>query len=158
GAFAGGAGPGPGRGAERAGRPVAPGPARRPARRDARRRRRGGDLPPRDRPRPGWPARRRPAGGAAAVGAPRVPRGRAVARRRVHPHRGRRGARGGDGRGERGSCDRRGGVMRAWAVFKKELRVYFSSPIAYAVLAIFSIISGWFFYNVFAFYVLASMQ
>jgi ABC-2 type transport system permease protein len=48
--------------------------------------------------------------------------------------------------------------VRTWAVFKKELRVYFSSPIAYAVLTIFSLISGWFFYNVFAFYVLASMQ
>ena len=48
--------------------------------------------------------------------------------------------------------------MRAWAIFKKELRVYFSSPIAYAVLTIFALISGWFFYNVFAFYVMASMQ
>lgn len=48
--------------------------------------------------------------------------------------------------------------MRAWAIFKKELRVYFSSPIAYAVLTIFALISGWFFYNVFGFYVMASMQ
>ena len=48
--------------------------------------------------------------------------------------------------------------MRTWAVFKKELRLYFSSPIAYAVLTIFSLISGWFFYNVFGYYVMASMQ
>jgi ABC-2 type transport system permease protein len=48
--------------------------------------------------------------------------------------------------------------MRAWAIFRKELRVYFSSPIAYAVLTIFSLIAGFFFYNVFGFYVLASMQ
>ena len=48
--------------------------------------------------------------------------------------------------------------MRAWAIFKKELRVYFSSPIAYAVLTIFALISGWLFYNVFGFYVLVSMQ
>ena len=48
--------------------------------------------------------------------------------------------------------------MRAWAILKKELRVYFSSPIAYAVLTIFSLISGWFFYNVFGYYVLTSMQ
>ena len=48
--------------------------------------------------------------------------------------------------------------MRAWAIYKKELKLYFSSPIAYAVLAIFALIAGWFFYNVFAFYVLASMQ
>jgi ABC-2 type transport system permease protein len=48
--------------------------------------------------------------------------------------------------------------MRAWAIFKKELRLYFSSPIAYAVLAIFALVAGWFFYNVFAFYALVSMQ
>ena len=48
--------------------------------------------------------------------------------------------------------------MRAWAVLKKELRLYFSSPIAYAVLTIFSLVAGWFFYNVFAFYTLLSMQ
>ena len=57
-----------------------------------------------------------------------------------------------------GGAGRGGGVVRAWAIFKKELRVYFSSPIAYAVLTIFSLISGWFFYNVFGFYVMASMQ
>jgi ABC-2 type transport system permease protein len=48
--------------------------------------------------------------------------------------------------------------MRAWAVFRKELQLYFSSPIAWAVLAIFALVSGWFFYNVFAFYTLVSMQ
>lgn len=48
--------------------------------------------------------------------------------------------------------------MRAWAVFKKEMRLYFVSPIAYAVFAIFTLVSGWFFYNVFAFYTLVSMQ
>ena len=48
--------------------------------------------------------------------------------------------------------------MRAWAVFKKEMRLYFASPIAYAVLAIFAVIAGWFFYNVFAFYSLVSMR
>jgi ABC-2 type transport system permease protein len=48
--------------------------------------------------------------------------------------------------------------MRAWAVLRKELQLYFSSPIAWAVLAIFALVSGWFFYNVFAFYTLVSMQ
>jgi ABC-2 type transport system permease protein len=48
--------------------------------------------------------------------------------------------------------------MKALAVYKKELRLYFSSPIAYAVLGIFALVSGWFFYNVFAFYTLISMQ
>ncbi|MBI3455602.1 MAG: ABC transporter permease subunit [Candidatus Rokubacteria bacterium] len=48
--------------------------------------------------------------------------------------------------------------MRAWAVFKKEMRLYFVSPIAYVVLAIFALVAGWFFYNVFSFYTLISMQ
>jgi ABC-2 type transport system permease protein len=48
--------------------------------------------------------------------------------------------------------------MRALAIFRKELRLYFTSPIAYAVLTIFSLVAGWFFYNVFAFYTLVSMQ
>ena len=48
--------------------------------------------------------------------------------------------------------------MRALAVFKKEMRLYFSSPIAYVVFAIFTLVAGWFFYNVFAFYTFASMQ
>ena len=48
--------------------------------------------------------------------------------------------------------------MRGWAVFKKEMRLYFSSPIAYVVFAIFTLVAGWFFYNVFAFYTLVSMQ
>jgi ABC-2 type transport system permease protein len=48
--------------------------------------------------------------------------------------------------------------VRAGAIFKKELRLYFSSPIAYAVLTIFSLIAGWFFYNVFMYYSFVSMQ
>jgi ABC-2 type transport system permease protein len=48
--------------------------------------------------------------------------------------------------------------MKTLAVFKKEMRLYFSSPIAYVVFAIFTLVAGWFFYNVFAFYALISMQ
>jgi ABC-2 type transport system permease protein len=48
--------------------------------------------------------------------------------------------------------------MRAWAIFKKEMRLYFVSPIAYVVFAIFALVAGWFFYNVFAYYTLISMQ
>jgi ABC-2 type transport system permease protein len=43
-------------------------------------------------------------------------------------------------------------------VFKKELRLYFGSPIAYVVLAFFLLISGWFFSNIVFFYHLSSMQ
>lgn len=48
--------------------------------------------------------------------------------------------------------------MRIWPVFKKEMRLYFTSPVAYVVLTIFLVIAGWFFYNIFAFFTLASMQ
>ena len=48
--------------------------------------------------------------------------------------------------------------MRVWPIFKKEMRLYFTSPVAYVVLTIFLVIAGWFFYNIFAFFTLASMQ
>src|SRR3990170_7200302 len=38
------------------------------------------------------------------------------------------------------------------------MRLYFTSPVAYVVLTIFLVIAGWFFYNIFAFFTLASMQ
>jgi len=48
--------------------------------------------------------------------------------------------------------------MRAWPVFKKELRLYFTSPIAYVVCFIFLVISGYFFSSLFAFFNLISLQ
>ncbi|HSF03012.1 MAG TPA: ABC transporter permease subunit [Solirubrobacterales bacterium] len=48
--------------------------------------------------------------------------------------------------------------MRVWPVFKKELRLYFTSPVAYAVGTIFLLIAGYFFYSIFAFFTMASMQ
>src|SRR5712691_10739290 len=48
--------------------------------------------------------------------------------------------------------------MRVWPIFKKEMRLYFTSPIAYVVVAIFLFIAGYFFYSIFAFFTLASMQ
>ena len=48
--------------------------------------------------------------------------------------------------------------MRVWPIFKKEMRLYFTSPVAYVVLTIFLVIAGWFFYNIFAYFTLASMQ
>src|SRR2546425_7604265 len=73
----------------------------------------------------------------------------------LHPHRG-RGGRGG-GRGDGG--DRGGaGAVRIWPIFKKEMRLYFTSPIAWVILTIFTLITGYFFYSIFAFFTLASMQ
>jgi ABC-2 type transport system permease protein len=48
--------------------------------------------------------------------------------------------------------------MRIWPIFKKEMRLYFTSPVAYVVLTIFLLIAGYFFYSIFAFFTLASMQ
>ncbi len=48
--------------------------------------------------------------------------------------------------------------MRVWPIFKKEMRLYFSSPVAWVVVAVFLVIAGYFFYNIFAFFALASMQ
>lgn len=48
--------------------------------------------------------------------------------------------------------------MGVWAVFKKEMRLYFTSPVAYVVLAFFLAIVGYFFHTIFAFYSRISMQ
>jgi ABC-2 type transport system permease protein len=49
-------------------------------------------------------------------------------------------------------------VRNAGAIARREIRSYFTSPIAYVVLVIFSVLGGWFFYNLFAYYSLMSMQ
>jgi len=48
--------------------------------------------------------------------------------------------------------------VKVWPIFKKELRLYFTSPVAYAVGTIFLLIAGYFFYSIFAFFTMASMQ
>jgi ABC-2 type transport system permease protein len=48
--------------------------------------------------------------------------------------------------------------MNVWPIFKKEMRLYFTSPIAWVILTIFLLVSGYFFYSIFAFFTLASMQ
>jgi len=48
--------------------------------------------------------------------------------------------------------------VKAWPIFKKEMRLYFTSPIAWVILTIFLFIAGYFFYSIFAFFTLASMQ
>jgi ABC-2 type transport system permease protein len=39
-----------------------------------------------------------------------------------------------------------------WPIFKRELRAYFVSPIAYVVMVMFLVIAGYFFYSSFAFF------
>ncbi|MEE9172513.1 MAG: ABC transporter permease subunit [candidate division NC10 bacterium] len=48
--------------------------------------------------------------------------------------------------------------MGILAIFKKEMRVYFASPIAYAVFTIFLVISGFFFYTILTYFSLISAQ
>ncbi len=48
--------------------------------------------------------------------------------------------------------------MKIWPIFKKEMRLYFTSPVAWVIITMFLFIAGYFFYSIFAFYTLASMQ
>jgi ABC-2 type transport system permease protein len=45
-----------------------------------------------------------------------------------------------------------------WPIFKKELRSYFVSPIAYVVMVMFLAIAGYFFYSSFAFFTFLGFQ
>ena len=52
-----------------------------------------------------------------------------------------------------------GDALKRWLpVFKKEMRLYFTSPVAYVVFTFFLLITGWFFSQIFLFYSDASMQ
>jgi ABC-2 type transport system permease protein len=48
--------------------------------------------------------------------------------------------------------------VKIWAIFKKEMRLYFTSPVAWVVLTMFLLIAGYFFYSIFAFFTQASIQ
>ena len=49
-------------------------------------------------------------------------------------------------------------MKNIWIICKKELKSYFSSPIAYLLMAIFAVIFGFFFYSATAFFVMRSME
>jgi ABC-2 type transport system permease protein len=48
--------------------------------------------------------------------------------------------------------------VKVWPIFKKEMRLYFTSPIAWVIGAVFLVISGFFFDSIFRFFAMASMQ
>ena len=48
--------------------------------------------------------------------------------------------------------------MRIWPIYKKELRLYFTSPVAWIILTIFLAIAGLFFYAIFGNFTRVSMQ
>src|SRR4029079_18744317 len=60
--------------------------------------------------------------------------------------------------GDAGRAGTRGDGVKIWPIFKKEMRLYFTSPVAYVVLAVFLVIAGYFFYSIFNFFAMASMQ
>jgi len=49
-------------------------------------------------------------------------------------------------------------MTNIWSLVKKEVRAYFSSPIAYAVLFAFTLIFGWMFYNLIMWFNAQAMQ
>ena len=49
-------------------------------------------------------------------------------------------------------------MRKTWFIFKRELRVYFTSPIAYAVIFIFLLIAGYFFYSSVTYFAMISLQ
>jgi ABC-2 type transport system permease protein len=52
-------------------------------------------------------------------------------------------------------------MRNIWIIFKKELRSYFVSPVAYVLFVMFALIFGWFFWNMlgaFVFYSMASQM
>lgn len=48
--------------------------------------------------------------------------------------------------------------MKVWAVFKKEMRIYFTTPLAYAIFFVFLLVTGFFFYVYFSGFAMVSMQ
>jgi ABC-2 type transport system permease protein len=49
-------------------------------------------------------------------------------------------------------------MRNTWIVFRKEMRSYFVSPIAYLLLTMFSLIFGFFFWNALGFFVIRGME
>lgn len=49
-------------------------------------------------------------------------------------------------------------MRNIWIIWKKELRSYFSSPVAYLLLTMFAIIFGFFFWNILGYFVYTGME
>jgi ABC-2 type transport system permease protein len=49
-------------------------------------------------------------------------------------------------------------MKNIWIVFQKELRSYFTSPIAYSIMALYAVIFGFFFYSAVKYFQQAAMQ
>lgn len=49
-------------------------------------------------------------------------------------------------------------MRNTWIIFRKEIRSYFVSPIAYVLLTLFALVCGWFFWNALGFFVIRGME
>jgi ABC-2 type transport system permease protein len=49
-------------------------------------------------------------------------------------------------------------MNKCWNIFKKEFKAYFVSPIAYIVISVFLLVTGWFFFTTFFLYDQADMR
>ncbi|MCI0451109.1 MAG: ABC transporter permease [Candidatus Latescibacteria bacterium] len=49
-------------------------------------------------------------------------------------------------------------MRKSLAIYRREIAYYFQSPVAYAVITIFLLLAGYFFYNLLGYFNLASMQ
>jgi ABC-2 type transport system permease protein len=49
-------------------------------------------------------------------------------------------------------------MRNVWTICRKELRSYFSSPIAYLLLAMFAFVFGWFFWNLLGYFIQMGMS
>src|SRR5436305_983980 len=49
-------------------------------------------------------------------------------------------------------------MRNTWIIFKKELRSYFVSPVAYLLLAMFAVVFGFFFWNILGFFIYRGME
>lgn len=49
-------------------------------------------------------------------------------------------------------------MHRMWAIYRRELAYFFNSPVAYAVITVFLLLAGYYFYNLLGYFNLASIQ
>lgn len=49
-------------------------------------------------------------------------------------------------------------MHKTWAIYRREIAYFFNSPVAYAVITVFLLIAGYFFYNLLAYFNLMSIQ
>ena len=49
-------------------------------------------------------------------------------------------------------------MTRMSAIYRRELSYFYSSPVAYVVIAVFVLLAGYFFYNLVAFFNMSSIQ